>query len=246
MSHAPNSLLTRYTQLALVALAISGCAEPTAVSGQTSMTETEPPSFLLKQATVFSRDRPEGGVRLVRGENLSLDLENVPDYQRALSNQHYGELALMFLKKYGASFRLSHPDEELTVSQVHQDDLGYRQIRLAQHYRGIPIVGAEILLHFSPENHIYMIQGRYIPTPEGLSIEPQLNMSQAMSQLSALLGDGLTISDGNLVIFPLDLTSARLAYQFQARRNLTEGSHVIVDANNGAVLRDTPIGFEGR
>lgn len=64
------------------------------------------------------------------------------------------------------------------VKNVQTDPLGFRHIRLALRYKGLPVIGAEIIVHVNQSDMIYQINGKCPPAPD-LSVAPLITATAA-------------------------------------------------------------------
>ena len=201
-------------------------------------------SKTLEGVSDIRRNSRTDTVTRVTGENLSSAIEEESDYQSFQVVDAYEDMATAFVNRHREEFRLLDPASELSVTRVQNDDLGFHQVRFGQRYRSLMVLDAELIVHFDRDDHIYLVQGIYIPTPDHLSLTPNLTENEAKRQLSAELEEDFVVNEGNLVIFPTNDGLSRLAYEFEVRRSVVERQRVIVDANDGATLRTTPTVFD--
>jgi bacillolysin len=200
----------------------------------------------LPTDTVIKRDEKNETIIFVKGKNLSEELENDKKFHALQSTNQYSEIALAFLTANHLLFQLIAPSDELSVKSVESDDLGFTHIKFQQSYKGISVCPAEINLHLNQQNHVYLIQGRYIPTPENVTIQPVITEKDAMGIVAEKLGkDAAECSEcrSELVIYADTNILPCLAYRIEANPNLTEGWEFIIDANSGAVLKKLPTVF---
>lgn len=150
--------------------------------------------------------------------------------------------ALTFLENYGALMGIHNPAAELDVTKVVQDEVGATHVRMEQRYRGLPVFGAEIVVHMD-DRGITALNGTYVPAIE-LSTSPTLS-SAAASRIA--LGAVAKTTDGELTA----TTPALFVYRsgllegFYGENHLAFAVEVIgeglrqqvwVDARSGTVL----------
>ena len=126
------------------------------------------------------------------------------------------------------------------MQSVKTDTLGLTHVRLQQTFRGIPVWATELVVHLNANTQVYLIQGRYIPTPHNLSTDPKLTAQTALQQAADHLGRPLTgclKCQADLVIFAAEGKAPRLTYRVQASLSVAEGWEVMVDAQTGEVLQ---------
>jgi bacillolysin len=118
---------------------------------------------------------------------------------------------------------------------IQHDKLGYKHVRLLQTYKGIPVVGGEIIVHINKENVVYLIQGDYL-SDITVSTEPSISAAAAVQVgLDELRGKpGLRVAEEpSLVIY-----GSQLAYHYVLSYEGTEvGKWVYyVDAHTGNLI----------
>jgi Zn-dependent metalloprotease len=196
-------------------------------------------------AEAETRREPERGtLTYLKAPNLSRTLEERdPAFRELQAAGRWGETAVTFVSAHAADFRLDRPQEELRIRSVETDAQGLTHVRLAQSHAGIPVWGAEILVHLDRAGHVYLVQGRYAPTPRGLETTPGLPVARALEVVAGEirgLGGRCPRCTADLAIFaPVD-GPPRLVYRVDAPVSLAEGWEVLVDAGTGAVLQRLP------
>lgn len=163
------------------------------------------------------------------------------------------ESVISFVNSNQYLFRLSNPVDELLVRQELEDSIGKRHIVFQQQYRGIPVWGQELIAHLEPNGDLYLINGRYSPTPEKLdmnadrifanqavdialdSLSTRTEMKDLSVHLKRLLGyDGPTET---FCIWIDDNTQEpHLAWHVQIRPNIRDNWYIFVDAVSGKIL----------
>ena len=176
----------------------------------------------------------------MKAPNLSEHLEHDPDFAQLQARKQFGDLARAFIYAYRVDFRLIQPANELQVQSVETDALGLTHVRLQQTFHGIPVWAAELVVHLNADTQVYLVQGRYIPTPHNLSTDPELTEQAALQRAADHLGQPLTgclKCQADLVIFAAESKAPRLAYHVLALLNLAQGWEVMIDARTGEVLQ---------
>ena len=67
-----------------------------------------------------------------------------------------------------------------SVRKTQTDKLGFQHIRVAQEYKNLPVVGAEIVIHVNKNENIYMINGKYQPDLD-IDTNPSITQNEALS-----------------------------------------------------------------
>lgn len=115
------------------------------------------------------------------------------------------------------------------------DRSGNRHVRTVQTYKGVPVAGAEVVIHINDQNQAYRITGTYLPDLV-LSVEPSISESDALEVGLRDFQDNRDVvisQDAELVIF-----GKRLAYHFILSHLTPEPGRWIyyVDAHSGQIL----------
>lgn len=124
----------------------------------------------------FSSLRPS------RGEVLEVDDSSQAPETRALD----------FLRNYGT-------DSTLELLRVDTDDLGQQHVRFRQVVEGIPVHGAELVVHLD-DRGVLGVNGVFVPTA-GVPTEPRVAQTEAIALASQSAGESVTALAANLVIF---------------------------------------------
>jgi len=178
-----------------------------------------------------------GVVSLLQGVNLSSELEEYSHYQQLANNKSFGEMAVEFVHFFKTPFQLQDPKTELSVTRVQEDDLGFHQVRLAQNYKSVPVLHSELIVHFDQDDHVYLVQGQYIQSPIALNLKPRMT-AQEVNQFVIDHGYAAAeVIDSSPLILPPSDGQPRLVYQLKSNVSLTDQSILLVDANNGEVIR---------
>jgi Zn-dependent metalloprotease len=197
----------------------------------------------LPQDSVVKLDDKNKTIVLLKGENLSADLEKDERFKSLQSANQYPEIALAFLCATHELFELVDPPDELSVKSLQTDDLGYTHIKFMQSYKGIPVWASEINFHLNQQNHVYLIQGRYIPTPINVNTKPDLTEKDALGIVTEKLGKDRSECPGcscETIIFEdaADSNTAPcLAYRIETKPGPAVGWEFIIDADSGTVLK---------
>ena len=147
---------------------------------------------------------------------------------------------------------LKNPAEELAVRNVETDQLGYSHVRFQQAWKGVPVYGAEAILHKNKQA-FYLFNGRFFPTPEISDVTPSVTAATAadlaLSHVSAftkvknltpmemkLAGGEQAVTE--LVVYHVDQKSdaAHLAWHVTVVPNITARYSYFIDAKTGDVL----------
>lgn len=209
----------------------------------------EPQSANHTQVAMFEysqkRLNEDGTIAWLKGDALAEHLTQQTDYRDKLSNGDYAGMAQLFLRSYRDVFGVIDPGSEFVFQNEQQDDLGYTQVRFAQQFADIPVVDAELRVHFDPSRQLYLINGRYIKSPTNTSIDPKLSLNDIKDQLGKT-EDFDSLDDGALVFYAPDSHTVKLAYQLISNAGTLTESEYLIDAVDATVLRRTPRAYNTR
>ncbi len=189
-------------------------------------------------------------VRVTRGENgLPILFEGKTEASANVADVKAGALA------YLASLRptdILEPMAEFVAKRVETDELGNSHVRLEQVYKGVSVFGGEVIAH-ARRGAFDLLNGRYYPTPQLVSVVPTLDADRAIDKVKQHIGFDKIKSDWTaeelnlfkikpfkteLVIYHHDekLDNERLAWHVEAYPNLLSRVIYFIDANTGEVI----------
>jgi Zn-dependent metalloprotease len=183
---------------------------------------------------------PEGTPRLVKGADLTADLESAAAYAAARKGDDFAEMARLFLAHRSDLFKLADPKADLRLIAVQADGLGHHHAKFQQVVAGIPVWHKTISVHFDPADRLYRVDGDYLSTPLAVDTQPALNSAQAQAkalQGIAGSGGGWKVEASELVIYAAAGATPRLAYRLTVAKGLTGREDRIVAADNGQLLK---------
>lgn len=186
------------------------------------------------------RNPDTNAIRRATAPNLASALEQDPNYQELLRRKDYAAMASSFLFAYRGELGMREPANEFVHLRTHADEIGFHQVRFGQQFRDLPVLDAQLIVQFNGDDQINLVQGDYLPILSELSLQPRIERAQARLRLTAFLDGDYSLDEGRLLIYPDKFTRARLAYEFHATRSETDRRQLVVDANDGTVLRNVP------
>ncbi len=148
--------------------------------------------------------------------------------------------------------KVKDPSQEFQLVSVDTDKLGHTHIRMQQYFGKIAVFGGDLILH-AKDNTIYLVNGRYYPTPELDVKSPRLKESEAVTlalrdveQYTPLIDIPKNLkqfvageqAEAQLVVYHEKMApdSERLAWKIQLIPNLTDRWSYFVDAESGDIL----------
>ena len=148
-------------------------------------------------------------------------------------------VAKKFLAENRALLKLDDPDAETQLTSEQMENSGQSHLRFQQTYRGVPLFGKELLVHLDGERDVYLLQGRYEPTPKTIETLPSITPEAATSAAFKDIGLGvykLPASTSALVIHTSTRGDMKLSYKIVTTPRLDERWIHFVDAKSGAVI----------
>src|SRR5262249_13913232 len=89
--------------------------------------------------------------------------------------------ARAFFLAHGSVFGVKDPASELRLTASRTDALGQRHVSYAQRYRGVPVFGAVLRVHFDARGRIQAVNGAFIP-----DVDLDINASRTAVEAAAL------------------------------------------------------------
>lgn len=125
-------------------------------------------------------------------EVLHRDARGIPTFVTGkiglLPKGERGRAAAAFLKDFARKNLDARGTEELEVRRVREDHLGKLHVRAQQFLHGLPVVGAELILHSDVRTgEVYAVNGRFIPDT-GLPLKPEIDAERALITAYITLG----------------------------------------------------------
>jgi hypothetical protein len=133
----------------------------------------------LPAGSQLDRELRNGTVRFLKGQDLSRDLETDPTFKASRLGGDVEGVARAFLKHFSSLWRLDDPNAELVKRRIDVDRTGASHVRFEQAWQGIPIPGAELIVHLDRDRRVVLVSGAYLPTPRDLGTTPKLDAAEA-------------------------------------------------------------------
>ncbi len=193
---------------------------------------------LPPEATII-RDETRKTIIFLKDPNLSKILETDARFRKLQAQNHAEEIAKAFISAYSKEFLLIDPLEELSVAMMTTDDLGLTHVKFRQVYKTIPVADSEIIVHLDRQQRVYLVNGRYHPTPDQVSMQPAISKAAAkaavVDNLETTAAD-IILCDVELIIFPETEKGPRLAFRITVSIRADEGWLYFIDAHTGEIL----------
>ena len=151
------------------------------------------------------------------------------------------ETARTFLRENRDLLLLGDPDGELELRQSTTDDLGRTHLRFGQRWQGLRVWPAELVVHLDAAGHVDLMNGAFVPTPEGLATAPALDAETATDHAREAVpgggdAEGAAAAEPELVVYAPGDRAPRLAWKLELAPSDAARWLVVVDAEDGAVL----------
>ncbi len=146
--------------------------------------------------------------------------------------------------------KLTDPAQELQIKKTETDELGIQHIRLQQQWQGVPVYGAEAILH-EKDGQFYLFNGRFFASPKLADVTPGI-AAQAAEQLALTAVSNLetvkplTANDLHLVNTPqqskaelvifFQNSEPHLAWHVTVVPNIAARYSYFIDAKTGETL----------
>ena len=136
-------------------------------------------------------------------------------------------------------FRMASPETDLVAKREVKDEMGMVHLQLSQEYKGVPVFASEMSVHFTSDNRIQTVNGRYVPDID-LSVEPNVLADSAIATALGDFGSPATPSDFEpplLVVYSPDGRQSSLAWKITLVNQDPPARMVyFIDAHKGAVV----------
>ncbi len=160
--------------------------------------------------------------------------------------------ANQYLDQLQHIMKIKDPGKEFEIVSVNTDDLGHTHIRMQQYFGELAVFGGDLILH-AKDNSIYLLNGRYYPTPELDSKTAGLEQSKAVALALQDVAKYTNVIDipknlrqfvageqtkAQLVVYheKMNPDNEKLVWKIQLIPNLTDRWSYFVDAQTGDIL----------
>ena len=157
--------------------------------------------------------------------------------------------AQAFLSTYGALSGVTDPATQLMQRRISTDRAGITHVHLDQVENGLPVFGARLVVHMTPQGIVGM-NGVFIPGLKGLSMKPNKDIAFLRTRALIATGklypgvDNLTVESTRLLYYRSGLLKSVEGKNFLAYEVMVKGGdaafpvreRIILNANTGNVL----------
>ncbi len=150
--------------------------------------------------------------------------------------------AMKYLKKNEKKHGVKDPEKNLKVKDIQKDDLGMTHVRFNQMKDGVPVEGAEVIVHFNKQNEVVSMNGHQNKAAAEVSVDTKAAISakQALQKAKDATNAPNELAyepTKELVVYPFEGENT-LAYKVNVTFLGDEPGNwfVFVDANTGKVI----------
>ncbi|MFC1453942.1 M4 family metallopeptidase [Verrucomicrobiota bacterium] len=109
-------------------------------------------------------DAKTGAPASIRGKDLAAkNLGGKGLLLKTGAGRNFAADSIAVMDRLTKAYRLHDAAKEFSAIKTQADELGFRHVRLDQVYKGLKVVGAEVIVHFNKAGKAYQVNGRYIP-----------------------------------------------------------------------------------
>jgi Zn-dependent metalloprotease len=205
-------------------------------------------SFAAQAETSFTTLRA-GGTSQVFALKLTGCQPAAGHYTPGLTAERVALEGAAFLAQHGAELGISPAPEDLVALPAEVDKLGLGHQRFLLRYKGVPVVGGEVVLHVSPATGVYYATAKPMGIPPWSTV-PNVPEDKALSLAIAAWQQDLrtalvpTVEEPKLVVLALSMIDntldgkTSLAWEIGLRSaddELLSDELYYVDAQNGGI-----------
>lgn len=146
--------------------------------------------------------------------------------------------AVSFLQENRILLRIANPSQEFRLMESRQDQYGLSHFRYQQMYQGLEVWGRDVRVHLNKEGLVDGFNGRYIPTPQLLSVEQTVISEAAASTIAPQhVQPGGAVVSSRKLIYVDENEQAHVAWLVRVKGGLADNWHTFVDATTGEILK---------
>ena len=216
----------------IVPIALAGSKSPT-----TLVTDAQRNNLLR-----LTTDTPDGqSARVIfNRKNGTPSFIKVKSYLPKIGQQQESRLtqsentARQFLLAHRQLLKLNDPDQELNLIKSWSDHKGASHFKYQQMVGGIPVFGKQLIVHLDGSNSVYLLNGRFEPSPQAFQTTPAITEEEALEAVRQHLGrPEVSAKSIDLMVFTKSDTEMVLTYKVEVVPDLSEAWTYFIDANDG-------------
>jgi bacillolysin len=154
--------------------------------------------------------------------------------RQALALGRIENTARQFIFENRVLLKIDDPDQELNLVKSWSDPQGATHFKYQQMVDDIPVFGKQLLVHANSQNSIYLLNGRFEPTPSALVTTPTITENDAIEAVRQHLGlVDISPTHVELSIFTKPNGEMVLTYKVEVAPTPAEAWIYFIDADNG-------------
>lgn len=260
MLNFQKTKLRLLTACFFLALAVpSWCVLPSAGVDRSVLSLDQPAKVQLPDARqlqaveALKQERPEAsinwdpsvgtpsqiGAKMLGAQSLSAD-KSVRS--KAVNQGSYAQRAIAVMDNLAPLFRIKDAASDFQAPKADEtDNLGFRHQRLEQVYRGRPVVGGNITVHFDSAGAPYRVDGRYIPdvsvaTEPGITAQAATDVARNDFAARGFSSPAVRVLEQPELVIYARGTGPVLAYQLVLQDTPANAWRYWVNAANGEIV----------
>ncbi len=193
----------------------------------------------LGEGAHLQMDNVSRTLRYLQGD-LERIVENSMNYQNARNRQDFENMSIALAQEIQTVLNIQNPSEEFFAEKIVEDELGMTHVVLQQQYRGVPVWGAEIGVHYNRNEEPVQISGVYTPTPfwigdQQTEIDQKTALSNAKETLK-MSNNGLVTPAVERIVYWDHDRAPVMCYGVQLTPNLRESWFIFVSTTDGRIV----------
>ncbi|NNF34703.1 MAG: T9SS type A sorting domain-containing protein [Saprospiraceae bacterium] len=196
--------------------------------------------------TPLSMDQVDSRLRVIHSDSdqSTIWIQGIPESVESLRSSTLEDQVSTYLKECSSLIRIPQAQDQFQITRVNQDDLGTKHIRLQQFYKGIPVDGAEIMIHGSTD--LNKLNGNPYPITIEINTTPSITEEAAKQLIKRDFQDSKPWNDPwNIIdierekvelVIHRSTDGPRLSYKVGYHPTMIDRWEYIIDAHSGDVI----------
>jgi bacillolysin len=155
-------------------------------------------------------------------------------------------LAIEYLTVAASAMKINEPEKEFAIMSVESDELGMTHVKLRQMKEGVPVYGAEVMIH-GRNNTFDFLNGNYFPSIDEVNTKPSVDQSVSKNIVENDIKSVTTYSNevkmlfkglkenSELIVYPFE-GAFHLAYHVTKYKNIIDRWEYFIDAHTGEII----------
>ncbi|HET8692512.1 MAG TPA: M4 family metallopeptidase [Steroidobacteraceae bacterium] len=233
--------ITRSLVASAVAAVLTGVSAHAATQPATDLAINRLKTELSAQS--ISRNPATGAARFVRiAPETELRLADGAQAQaQPMTREREASLNLAaagFLNQYGAAFGLRSGAADLELRKSEADDIGQTHLTYEQRYKGLPVFGSALKVHFDGTGRISVVNGTVVPDINVATTPRRTKAEAEATAIAFAKAKGGRVMSSRLLVYREGLVKGvpgenRLAYEVEVMSAKGIRDFVYIDAVSG-------------